>query len=798
MSSPCRVKAVSISCILTLHNEGYLAHKSIMSIMRAMNYAEQHGITCQLIIVMDRAGPETFAYIQDGSFLSRGTIILSTDFGDPGLARNFGITQARGKYCAIFDGDDLCSENWLYQAQIQGESDPNFIVHSEFNIYFGRGRLVTRHIDQREPTFRLAALLVENYWSALCFAALDVFLRFPYVATPRESGYGYEDWHWNCELIGAGYTHVIAPGTAHFIRLKTSGSRNQDAAQRTLVMRHSSLFDDIDAFRSKSNVDVPVSLAVTKDTRGIAPYVQSSVQNRPGLAERLAKQIYARLPSGQVKSALRSCYATCFEPWLNWGQTTSQPPLPAERCDAVQNWDEDAYLECHPDVRDAVKAGKLQSGLEHWVKFGEAEGRRLAFTRLPVEVREEMRNLSSIELEIYPSERFFSDCEDYQVNVPIDLGDAFAHVAGITKNVSHVFLLPWLIRGGADLVAIHHINCLAENFGAKIIVITTEDRESPWLDRLNPGVKVVEFGRHYLTRLSRKQQQMVLVRYLLKSKPAVVHNINSELAWEIFALHGRALSEKMKLFSSLFAFEFSPEGEPLGYARDLGKTQSNLWRVLTDNKTFVKTLRNMYGIPELKFHAYSYPQHVLPRFSFDTAQPIRIIWAGRFVRQKRPDILLKIAKMLPDVVFDVYGAPMFSMTSEMQQIYDDLAKIPNVKLKGGYDGFDSIVDNNYAMLLYTTQFDGLPNVILEAMASGLPVLAPDIGGIREVVTPESGFLIDRFDDVAAFVNSIKYLLENPSQLDVERQRALDLIRTKHSMDAFCAALAETQDYLPPS
>ena len=45
--------------------------------------------------------------------------------------------------------------------------------------------------------------------------------------------------------------------------------------------------------------------------------------------------------------------------------------------------------------------------------------------------------------------------------------------------------------------------------------------------------------------------------------------------------------------------------------------------------------------------------------------------------------------------------------------------------------------------------DGLPNVLLEALASGLPVIATDISGIPELITHrKTGLLVPPFDSKA--------------------------------------------------
>jgi glycosyltransferase involved in cell wall biosynthesis len=84
-------------------------------------------------------------------------------------------------------------------------------------------------------------------------------------------------------------------------------------------------------------------------------------------------------------------------------------------------------------------------------------------------------------------------------------------------------------------------------------------------------------------------------------------------------------------------------------------------------------------------------------------------------------------------------------------------------------------------------WEGTPRVILEAMASGLPVVATDIAGIPEqVVDGESGYLIPP-GDTEALVSRLEQLLTDPSRRDTMGERGQERIN-EFSVESMITAL----------
>ncbi|TLD70390.1 colanic acid biosynthesis glycosyltransferase WcaL [Phragmitibacter flavus] len=87
--------------------------------------------------------------------------------------------------------------------------------------------------------------------------------------------------------------------------------------------------------------------------------------------------------------------------------------------------------------------------------------------------------------------------------------------------------------------------------------------------------------------------------------------------------------------------------------------------------------------------------------------------------------------------------------------------------------------------------EGVPNSMLEAMASGCPVIATHHGGIPEAITHNhSGLLIEE-NDQAALTQSIQTLLSNPTQSQTLALNARQTIETTFNRDQNLATLEQT-------
>lgn len=412
-------------------------------------------------------------------------------------------------------------------------------------------------------------------------------------------------------------------------------------------------------------------------------------------------------------------------------------------------------------------------------------------TIVPNWLIQELEALSKIEPALYPTKEVLEQYQFWEPGIDNYAASLYKECVAdfVDYNPDVIFLVPYLARGGADLGIIHHVRLCVEQ-GMRVTVVTTRDDISPWLNRLPESVRVLEFGR-VAHIASDDDKRLVLLRLLLQSPAKRIHLINSLLGWEIVNFYGKPLvSEGKKIYVSLFCDDIDHSGLRRGYATEfLPPTWHHLAGILSDNAAFLKSLHDRDGYPTEILHTVYFPNET-PQVS-TYQEDGRVLWASRIASQKRPELLCEIARAMPDISFDVYG----EHDRQNAQVVSELKQLNNVTLCGSYDSFPEIAQRHpYSLFLYTSKYDGLPNVLLEATAAGLPIVTANVGGIAELVDDETGYLLPTDADAFIFIEAIRNALRNPAQAEQKMKNAQMRLSDQHSLNAFKNAVIEVPGY----
>lgn len=155
---------------------------------------------------------------------------------------------------------------------------------------------------------------------------------------------------------------------------------------------------------------------------------------------------------------------------------------------------------------------------------------------------------------------------------------------------------------------------------------------------------------------------------------------------------------------------------------------------------------------------------------------------GRIDTQKRVDLFLESARIvsirIPAAHFLVVGdGPLLP---EMKPLSERLAIGARVHFTGARDDVPALL-SAMDLLVMTSEFEGLPNAVLEAMAAGRPVVSTDVGGCRElVVEGVTGHLVPPRDP-EAIADRIVRILASP-----DRGRSLGAAGRHRALSEFSA------------
>ncbi len=118
-------------------------------------------------------------------------------------------------------------------------------------------------------------------------------------------------------------------------------------------------------------------------------------------------------------------------------------------------------------------------------------------------------------------------------------------------------------------------------------------------------------------------------------------------------------------------------------------------------------------------------------------------------------------------------------------------RLSNVILAGHQEETDKFYQMADIFVL-TSLFEGTPNVVLEAMAHHLPVIATEVNGVKEIIeSGKNGYSIPSQNAQAVYAQ-LEEILPNTERLHQLQEAGYETVKTKFSWEKFTL---EFNDYL---
>ncbi|WP_287984892.1 glycosyltransferase [Diaphorobacter sp.] len=394
--------------------------------------------------------------------------------------------------------------------------------------------------------------------------------------------------------------------------------------------------------------------------------------------------------------------------------------------------------------------------------------------------------------------------------------DDIARHAAMHGPAFHWIALPFLSAGGAQQVAINLCRALRElRPDESVALLMTDRRIAGAMLQLPDGVCTVTFDDYLGEGASYARKQALLRDLLRAGQPASFHNINSEVAWHLIVAEGEQLACYTRLYASIFAFQFARDGhKKIGYAAYfLERAMPHLAGLLSDNWRFIDDAAQEYGFDDTaraRAAVLYQPCRLDPQTEGDwpgvsrltarkqrlrgapvPARRAQILWAGRLDEDKRVDLFLDVVRHCTFADFRVFGQVVLDGAAALPQL-------PNLSYEGPFSSpVEWVARHDFDAFLFTSRWEGMPNVLVEAGAMGIPIIAPTVGGVRELVSEETGYPLPERPTVDDYERAIRRLVGDPLEAVTRAEHMLARVQTRHSWAGFVDALAQVPGYVRP-
>jgi len=318
-------------------------------------------------------------------------------------------------------------------------------------------------------------------------------------------------------------------------------------------------------------------------------------------------------------------------------------------------------------------------------------------------------------------------------------------------------VIPYFCFGGAETMCENLTNALMA-MGHSVTVVSLYNEKTPIAQRMEAsGVRLLYLDKQLGLDLSMIPK---LIKIMKQENPDVVHTHLDVIKYAVAAAKLCGIKRCIHTVHNVAHEE--AEGR-------LQKIVNTIyfrlgWSVPVALSPEVrKTIVSFYGLKEEKvpmiYNGVDLGKCLL-KADYSLSQPAVLLHIGRFIEQKNHKGLLEafaqILKNHPDCCLNLIGDG--ELLEETKQYADTLGIREKVAFLGNQTNVYPFLQEANLFLL-PSKFEGMPMTIIEAMGTGLPVVATAVGGVPDMLTNmESGMLVSCKSEAVA--DAVCALLES--------------------------------------
>ena len=299
-------------------------------------------------------------------------------------------------------------------------------------------------------------------------------------------------------------------------------------------------------------------------------------------------------------------------------------------------------------------------------------------------------------------------------------------------------IMPDFGLAGAETM-VENLACGLVAEGHDVLIISLYDLHTAITERLeNKGIKIEYLGK----KRGFDPSVILKMRKIIKKyQPDVIHTHRYVLPYVFLASMGLKI-KRVHTVHNVAQKEQTKAG------KTINKVLFQHFNVVPValSEEVQKTIQEVYGLPinriPVVFNGIDLSRCIVKE-DYARKENFTVLHIGRFMNVKNHELLLRSFARFrgyhPDAMIQLLG------DGELKENMMQLAGQLNIADAVEFAGLQSNVYpwlHNADVFILPSKFEGMPMTLIEAMGTGLPIIASDVGGIPDMLTDQKDAAID--------------------------------------------------------